>query len=94
MAPADVPEQKASATGRVIENFGPSMIDGHLIGGVLGFAAFFLIAWLYRQLREREGLGLGDAKLLAGAGAWLGWAALPSVVLLAACTALGVTRVA
>ncbi|HVX58009.1 MAG TPA: A24 family peptidase, partial [Candidatus Saccharimonadales bacterium] len=31
-----------------------------------------------------EGIGLGDAKLLAAAGAWVGWEGLPSVVLLAA----------
>jgi leader peptidase (prepilin peptidase)/N-methyltransferase len=35
-------------------------------------------------LRGREGLGQGDAKLLAAGGAWLGWEALPWVVLLAA----------
>ena len=58
------------------------------IGAVLGFLTFALIGWLYRKLRGREGLGLGDAKLLAGAGAWLTWQALPSVVALAALTAL------
>ncbi len=35
-------------------------------------------------MRGREGLGRGDAKLLAAGGAWLGWEALPWVVLLAA----------
>ena len=39
---------------------------------------------LYRRLRGRDGLGLGDAKLLAAAGAWLGLASLPWVVLAAA----------
>jgi leader peptidase (prepilin peptidase)/N-methyltransferase len=42
----------------------------------------------YRRLRRREGLGQGDAKLFAAAGAWLGIAALPQVVLLAALAAL------
>ncbi len=50
------------------------------IGAALGFLSFALIGWLYRKLRGREGLGLGDAKLLAAAGAWLTWQALPSVV--------------
>ena len=66
----------------------PGAIGDHVIGSVAGFAAFAGMAWLYRMLRGREGLGLGDAKLMAGAGAWLGWSALPGVMLLAACTAL------
>jgi leader peptidase (prepilin peptidase)/N-methyltransferase len=53
----------------------------HLIGAGAGFVALALIAWLYHRLRKREGLGLGDAKLLAAIGAWVGWQALPAVVL-------------
>src|SRR6185437_57057 len=56
---------------------------GHLIGAAAGFLIFWLIAASFRRLRGREGLGLGDAKLAAAAGAWLGWQALPSVVLIA-----------
>ena len=43
-----------------------------IAGAVLGYVALAGIAWVYRRLRHREGLGLGDAKLLAAAGAWLG----------------------
>lgn len=60
----------------------------HLLGAALGYGVFAGVAWLYRRLRSREGLGLGDAKLLAAAGAWLSWRGLPSVVLLAAVAAL------
>jgi len=66
----------------------PEAIIAHLIGAVLGFLVFAGVAWLYRHLRHRDGLGLGDAKLLAAAGAWLGWQALPGIVLLAAIVAL------
>jgi leader peptidase (prepilin peptidase) / N-methyltransferase len=66
----------------------PALLPGHALGAIIGFAAFVVIAWAYRRLRHREGLGLGDAKLLAAAGAWLGWQALPSVVLIAAATGL------
>ena len=58
------------------------------IGAAAGFAAFALIGWLYARVRGCAGIGGGDAKLLAAAGAWAGWQALPSVVLIAALAGL------
>jgi leader peptidase (prepilin peptidase)/N-methyltransferase len=55
----------------------------HVVGAAAGFAVLYAISVLYRRARASEGLGLGDAKLAAAAGAWLGWLALPSVVLVA-----------
>jgi leader peptidase (prepilin peptidase)/N-methyltransferase len=54
------------------------------IGACAGFLVFAAIASAYRRLRGREGLGGGDSKLFAAAGAWVGWAALPLVLLVAA----------
>jgi leader peptidase (prepilin peptidase) / N-methyltransferase len=68
----------------------PTELADHLLGAVFGYAGLAAIGWLYRALRGREGLGLGDAKLLAAGGAWLSWQALPSVVLIAAALALAV----
>ena len=51
-----------------------------LIGAAAGYGVFALIGWVYFWRTGTEGLGLGDAKLLAGAGAWLGWPLLPGVV--------------
>jgi leader peptidase (prepilin peptidase)/N-methyltransferase len=62
----------------------PAEIADHALGAALGATAFFLIAACYRWARGRDGLGGGDAKLLGVAGAWLGSAALPWVVLIAA----------
>jgi leader peptidase (prepilin peptidase)/N-methyltransferase len=59
-----------------------------VIAAITGYGVMAIIALVFKKLRGREGLGLGDAKLLAGAGAWLGIAALPTVVLLAALSAL------
>jgi leader peptidase (prepilin peptidase)/N-methyltransferase len=42
------------------------------IGAAIGFTALWLVAYVYRSLRSADGLGLGDAKLMAAAGAWLG----------------------
>jgi leader peptidase (prepilin peptidase)/N-methyltransferase len=63
---------------------GAEALLAHVIGAAAGYLVFLLIALGYRRLRGREGLGLGDAKLLAVAGAWTGWQGLPSVVLLGA----------
>ena len=55
-----------------------------LIGAAAGFVLFYAIGEIYARLRKRDGLGLGDAKLLAAIGAWTGWPLLPAVVFLAA----------
>ncbi|WP_413740781.1 prepilin peptidase [Sphingomonas sp. Sphisp66] len=59
-------------------------LDERLIGGAAGFGVLWLVAWGYKRLRGRQGLGGGDPKLFGGIGLWLGWHALP-LVLLAAC---------
>ena len=59
-----------------------------LIGGLAGFGMLAGIASLYRRVRGREGLGQGDPKLLAAIGLWLGWPALPFVLLGASLTGL------
>jgi leader peptidase (prepilin peptidase) / N-methyltransferase len=51
-----------------------------LIGAVAGYLFFLTISELYYRVLKREGLGLGDGKLLAVIGAVLGWEALPFVV--------------
>ena len=45
--------------------------DG-LIGAAVGYGVPWLIGEMYYRIREREGLGLGDGKLLAVVGALLG----------------------
>jgi len=61
---------------------GSPVLD-HLLGAAIGYGALAGLAFAYRRVRRREGIGLGDAKLLGAAGAWLGWRPLPSVVLIA-----------
>jgi leader peptidase (prepilin peptidase)/N-methyltransferase len=64
---------------------------GHIVAALIAVLVFYSIAAAYRGLRQQEGLGLGDMKLAGAAGAWLGWQALPYVVLLA--SALGLVWV-
>jgi leader peptidase (prepilin peptidase)/N-methyltransferase len=59
---------------------GPPLAD-RLIGAVAGFASLAVIAVTYRAVRRREGMGGGDPKLFGAIGAWLGWHALPFVLL-------------
>jgi leader peptidase (prepilin peptidase)/N-methyltransferase len=75
-----------------------SALDGELpvkygVGAVAGYAFVQLLRFAYRRLRSREGMGLGDAKLLAAAGAWVSWSGLPSVVLVASLLALVVVLI-
>jgi len=51
-----------------------------LIGAVSGFLMLFLVAECYYLITRREGMGLGDAKLLAMIGAFLGWRSLPLAI--------------
>jgi len=53
-----------------------------LIGAAAGFLVLFAVSKIYYLLARREGMGLGDAKLLAMISAFLGWRALPMVVFL------------
>ena len=59
-----------------------------VIGAVVGFAGLWGLAFVYRRLRGREGLGDGDPILLAAGGAWVGWIGLPSVLLWASAAGL------
>lgn len=54
-----------------------------IYGAVAGYLSLWLVYWAFRLLTGREGLGYGDFKLLAALGAWCGWQALPSIVLIA-----------
>ena len=60
--------------------FGPPLVD-RLIGAATGWAGLVVLAFAYRRLRGREGLGGGDPKLLAGIGAWVGALQLPFILL-------------
>jgi leader peptidase (prepilin peptidase)/N-methyltransferase len=51
---------------------------------------FLALRLIYARLRGRQGLGLGDVKLAAVAGAWLGWNAIPVAIEIAAVSALAV----
>jgi len=65
----------------------PNYINS-LIGGLLGYGIIWSIIYFYKQLRKKEGMGLGDAKLFAVIGFWFGWLAIPFIIFLSSVIAL------
>ena len=59
-----------------------------LAGAGVGYGFIWMLNTWWKRHRGREGIGMGDAKLLSAAGAWLGLAALPVVTLVASASAL------
>ncbi|CAG9205412.1 Leader peptidase / N-methyltransferase [Paraburkholderia tropica] len=70
----------------LLVNLAETFTDLHaaVIGAVAGYVALWCVYWLFKLLRGVEGMGHGDFKLLAALGAWLGWSALPQIVVIAA----------
>lgn len=60
-----------------------SPLPDAVLGAAAGYLILWSIYWLFKLLTGKEGMGYGDFKLLAAIGAWLGWMALPLVLLLA-----------
>ena len=59
-----------------------------LIGGVFGYGIIWGIIFFYKQVKKKEGMGLGDAKLLAVIGFWFGLDAVPFIIFLSSTIAL------
>lgn len=60
------------------------VLPERVVGAAAGYLSLAVVAIAYRRLRGREGLGGGDAWLLAGGGAWVGWTGLPTILVWAA----------
>ena len=65
----------------------PNFINS-LIGGIFGYFVIWSIIYFYKQVRKKEGMGLGDAKLLSAIGFWFGWISIPFVIFLSSIIAL------
>lgn len=64
-------------------------LEGHfaslpeaVVGAMAGYLSLWSVYWLFKLATGKEGMGYGDFKLLAALGAWMGWALLPSIILL------------
>jgi leader peptidase (prepilin peptidase) / N-methyltransferase len=60
----------------------PISLSSALWGAVAGYLSLWSVYWAFKLITKKEGMGYGDFKLLAALGAWLGWQAIPSVILI------------
>ena len=65
----------------------PNYINS-LIGGIFGYGIIWLIIFIYKAIRKKEGMGLGDAKLFGAIGFWFGWVSIPLIIFLSSIIAL------
>jgi leader peptidase (prepilin peptidase)/N-methyltransferase len=57
-----------------------------LFGVLLGAGILYSVAWIYYFWRKEAGLGMGDVKLLAGIGGWLGYESVFPTLMIASIT--------
>ena len=75
--------------GLLVSTFGGVVyLPDAVIGAIAGYLFLWSTYWAFKLLTGKEGMGYGDFKLLAALGAWLGWQALPSIILLSAVVGL------
>ena len=65
----------------------PNYINS-LIGGIFGYLMIWSIIYFYKQIKKKDGMGLGDAKLFAVIGFWFGWISIPFIIFLSSIIAL------
>ena len=67
-----------------LPNFDTSLIheiNQSIIGGMVGYSSIWLIIYLYKTFKKIDGMGFGDAKLMAGIGLLFGWQSIPFILL-------------
>lgn len=57
-------------------------LESSVWGAIGGYLSLWSVFWLFKLLTGKEGMGYGDFKLLAALGAWMGWQALPLIIIL------------
>jgi len=69
--------------GLLVNTFGlMTTLENAVWGAIAGYLLLWSVYWLFKLVTGKEGMGYGDFKLLAALGAWMGWQALPMIILL------------
>lgn len=78
--------------GLIVNYYGLfASLNDALWGAVIGYMSLWLLYWAFKLIRGKEGMGYGDFKLFAVAGAWGGWQVLPATIMIAAFAGLVVS---
>jgi len=57
-------------------------LQSSVLGAIGGYLVLWIVYQVFKLITGKEGMGFGDFKLLAALGAWMGWQALPMIILL------------
>lgn len=57
-------------------------LESAVFGAAAGYLSLWSVFWLFKLVTGKEGMGFGDFKLLAALGAWMGFQALPIIIIL------------
>lgn len=69
--------------GLLVNSFGVfANLESAVFGAMAGYLSLWSVYWLFKLITGKEGMGYGDFKLLAALGAWMGWQALPLIIIL------------
>ena len=71
-------------------------LESAVIGAIAGYGTLWLVFQAFKLVTGKDGMGYGDFKLTAMLGAWLGWQALPGIILLSSLVGaiIGITLIA
>lgn len=70
-------------------------LENALWGAIAGYMSLWSVYWAFKLITGKEGMGFGDFKLLAALGAWMGWQAIPLIILLSSAVGavIGITMI-
>ncbi|WBA09028.1 prepilin peptidase [Salinivibrio kushneri] len=69
--------------GLALTGISPVTLSESVIGAMVGYVSLWSLFWAFKLTTGKEGMGYGDFKLFAALGAWVGWQALPLLILVA-----------
>ncbi|QUX91932.1 prepilin peptidase [Marinomonas sp. A3A] len=64
-------------------NLSTNTLESSVLGMIIGYGFVYTLRWFYLRFRGQEGIGMGDAKIIAALGAWLGLSNLAPLLLCA-----------